>query len=312
MSTKIYDAYKFPRKLNIDELSKTVLEQRPLITFEAQKLYFGSYIHNFVRHYDQYKLKPRKDITAYIADLNANIAATSDDILKRRYKETISIYTSLLAGDYSGAAISVDWCLQTLVEAKKDKPYSPFNYKSSLLVIPCGPKLLAMTFGNGLLNGTLVNNLGLEDYHYQNQTDRPNNISSRAWETRRKTWNKAIGPDYVPINHGFEFNLVDDNYISLVGIRLYERHLENEFENLFTKDFVKSLIPDIESRANMIVETLKDYPNPPTKDSHYTEWLACTRTDEYKKWKAKKIKQTIKKLENSDVFDVLCNTLNLA
>lgn len=44
MSTKIYNVYKFPKKLNIDELTKTVLAQRPLITIEAQKLYLNSYI----------------------------------------------------------------------------------------------------------------------------------------------------------------------------------------------------------------------------------------------------------------------------
>ena len=212
----------------------------------------------------------------------------------------------MLSNDCTNAAIDIDCYLQAIIK--------PETYKSSLLVIPCDSKLLAMTFGNSLLNDTLVDNLNLEDYHYQNQTDKPDDISSKVWETRRKTWHKAIGPDYIPINHRFEFHLVDDNYISLIGLKLYGLHDSHskESENLFTKEFIKSLIPDIEIRANMIVKTFKDYPNPPTEDSPYVEWLEYKRSDGYKKWKARKIKQVTKKLKNSDVFDILCNILGLA
>ena len=59
MSTKIYNAYKFPKKLNIDELTKTVLAQKPLITIEAQKLYLNNYIRNFVKYYVE-SIKRRK------------------------------------------------------------------------------------------------------------------------------------------------------------------------------------------------------------------------------------------------------------
>ena len=268
-------------------------------------MYLNSYIRNFVKYYDECKLKPRKDINSYIAELNNEIEATSNDSLKIRCKKIISIYSNLLSNNYINAAIDIDSYIQYVIK--------PEGYKSSLLVIPCGSKLLAMTFGNSLLNDTLVNNLNLNDYHYQNQTDKPDNISSKAWETRRKTWHKAIGPDYVPINHGFEFSLVDDNCISLVGLKLYRFYnsYSRESENLFTKEFIKSLIPDIETRANMIIKTFKDYPNPPDEDSPYVEWLEYKRSDGYKKWKTRKIKQVTKKLKNSDVFDILCNILDL-
>ena len=68
MSTKIYNAYKFPKKLNIDELTKTVLAQKPLITIEAQKLYLNSYIRNFVRYYDE--LIQEGTFVYFLIDLN--------------------------------------------------------------------------------------------------------------------------------------------------------------------------------------------------------------------------------------------------
>lgn len=314
MSTKIYDAYRFPKKLNIDKLTKAVLEQRQLMTIEAQKLYLQIFVTNFVKFYDRCKLRPRKYITGCIADLNAKVDTETDKLKMRLYRETASIYSDMIVGNFKSAIISTDWWIQTDMEITKDRRtnYSPNNYSCKLLVIPCGPKLLAMTFGNPLIAGSLVVNLDLEDYHYQNQTDRPKNISAKAWNTRRKTWDKAIGPDYVPINHGFEFDLVNTDLISLMGIRILEDRLDGK-NTILTKDYIKSLIPSIESRAQMLVETFDDYPNPPTKDAHYTEWLEYARTDEYKKWKAKKTKQVIKKLENmdTDVFDVICDSIKL-
>jgi hypothetical protein len=35
----------------------------------------------------------------------------------------------------------------------------------------------------------------LEDYHYQNSTDRPDGITARAWSERRRTWERAMRPD---------------------------------------------------------------------------------------------------------------------
>ena len=48
----------------------------------------------------------------------------------------------------------------------------------------------------------------LEEYHYQNQTDKPDDISSRAWTQRRKDWDKAV-PTGVPSIDGMVVKLLD-------------------------------------------------------------------------------------------------------
>jgi hypothetical protein len=35
----------------------------------------------------------------------------------------------------------------------------------------------------------------LADFHYQNQTDRPSNISAQAWGARARTWDRLLPDD---------------------------------------------------------------------------------------------------------------------
>ena len=44
-------------------------------------------------------------------------------------------------------------------------------------------------------------------YHYQNQCDKPDDISDEEWNKRESDWNTAIGPDYIPANHGLQVQL---------------------------------------------------------------------------------------------------------
>jgi len=46
------------------------------------------------------------------------------------------------------------------------------------------------------------------DYHYQNQADRPKNITAREWKKRQKAWDEAIG-DHPPALRGFTMTLLD-------------------------------------------------------------------------------------------------------
>lgn len=47
----------------------------------------------------------------------------------------------------------------------------------------------------------------VEDYHYQNQCDKPDNISNREWNNRRKKWDKILGYDSFT-QRAFNFTVV--------------------------------------------------------------------------------------------------------
>lgn len=48
------------------------------------------------------------------------------------------------------------------------------------------------------------------DYHYQNQCDKPNNISNKAWNYRRKKWDKLLGYDSFN-ERAFSFAMVNSS-----------------------------------------------------------------------------------------------------
>ena len=61
-----------------------------------------------------------------------------------------------------------------------------------------GRYLLIPYPGSGLLNGSLAflrRHKALADFHYQNQTDRPSNITAQAWEWRARTWEPLLDDD---------------------------------------------------------------------------------------------------------------------
>lgn len=52
--------------------------------------------------------------------------------------------------------------------------------------------------GSGMLSGMLSfmkNHKALVDYHYQNQTDMPDDVTARAWNERARTWEPLLSDD---------------------------------------------------------------------------------------------------------------------
>ena len=79
----------------------------------------------------------------------------------------------------------------------------------------------------------------MKKFFYQNSTECPENISEKEWNYRLETWEKALAPDYIPINHGFQVQLFDTKHImytkDLSGIDLPspETMINNGFQAPF-------------------------------------------------------------------------------
>lgn len=72
---------------------------------------------------------------------------------------------------------------------------------------------LFQTYHNGKADKqqtALFNDIQLEDYHYQNQTDRPENITENEWETRCTTW-KHMMPSLIPDKDGILIMIITQN-----------------------------------------------------------------------------------------------------
>lgn len=72
----------------------------------------------------------------------------------------------------------------------------------------------------------------VEDYHYQNQCDKPDNISNREWNNRRKKWDKLLGYDTFS-QRAFTFSMVDSNDLDIFStLKKIEKAIDEiKYEN---------------------------------------------------------------------------------
>jgi hypothetical protein len=86
------------------------------------------------------------------------------------------------------------------------------DVKSELIIFPLERKTLSLLVTSDVpaIRKCFEKLSGVTDYSYWNNTDWPDNISSRQWETRRKDWEQIISPA-VPIKtNGFVVELVSE------------------------------------------------------------------------------------------------------
>lgn len=81
-----------------------------------------------------------------------------------------------------------------------------YYYKRSILLHFFLPPVVPDEFIEDKFGNVLV------DYHYQNQSDKPDNISSADWNMRRRVWNHILNiADHHIFSHiGLKWILIDD------------------------------------------------------------------------------------------------------
>lgn len=71
--------------------------------------------------------------------------------------------------------------------------------ESRVLWVLQGDQILALIYAGRDFSGKIEAGLSLEDYHYQDQTDRDEeDISEAEWGLRLADWEEALGPSWIP------------------------------------------------------------------------------------------------------------------
>ena len=269
MSTKIYDAYKFDRKYTLDELMSITDKWRKDIIDIAEKQFAEMCFKLFAYYYD-------------LADMDiAKYADTSKNHIEKQIYNTLADINS----DKFSASLLMLYITDILRNDMNDTKSSCNNmmshhFKGNIQIFTVAKKILFMYFGSPSYRDYIANQPNVQDYHYQNSTDRPENISAAAWDRRYKNWDKAIGPDYVPANHGISVNFINPDGLEF---SIFNKYLK---KGMATDDS----FPSIKERASTIVGKMilvNDYPKDLTKDNSNTE---------ISKWKDLKIKEIMGKL----------------
>ena len=162
--------------------------------------------------------------------------------------------------------------------------YYASNHKAKIMFIPCGRKTLGMFFGDCSYYKILFEDTeNIADYHYQNQTDRPDEISAAEWKRRAKDWDKAIGPDYIPLNHGMEFTLLDYNNIEEDMLMIKSgKHMYKYLDEIANKR-IANVLATIDPNEGLFPEMANDI----TASEQINIIKQVKNTDKYKEWEAK-------------------------
>lgn len=275
MSTKIYNAYKFDKQYSMfeimalfDPIRKQVEEAA--LTFRdkyivSRMVYYLDYrtffgVETVRKQIDKQKTKsPRalaqKEIWEILAEDEVDKCSLKHAIIREFEERTKAATASLTIAD------------------------SDFDLSCQVCLIPMKTKTLMMYFGNDDLKEIVTNQSWLLDYHYQNQTDRPKNITARQWNQRKKDWDIALGPDGVPANHSMSIHLLRTGMLPYMP-----------FRPNFTEDY----IPDMPKRVREIVECIED-PNAPETNS-VSEIIEYMRSDAFLSWKKEREQEVSEKL----------------
>ena len=103
--------------------------------------------------------------------------------------------------------------------------FSPFEKTSSVSIwIHTDGYVYIKLFGDydflNIMERELPKLKGIEDYHYQNQCDKPDEVSQKSWDKREKIWDEITGgstyttmlslqmvPDYMLETWNYEFSV---------------------------------------------------------------------------------------------------------
>lgn len=132
-----------------------------------------------------------------------------------------------------------DEYLKDLGEYKRSSHEVDLDLKTDCCVFPLRGKTLILFYTDNQPANKFWESLDfIKDYHYQNQTDRPDNITARQWKKRKNDWDLVLGGNGwgKPIDNGYSFTF----HSRELPMRYHMRDwLEFMIEHAPTDDFRK-------------------------------------------------------------------------
>ena len=206
MSTKIYDAYRYTGTL--DSLFQNLLEMK--------KQYFE---HCF-RTLDDFSEAPVVSLKVLLE--NARIWKDFVDRCMKKPDEMTKI-KELNALDLANF-------LEFMVKSRR---CSPLNLEASVVICPFKKKLYAVFFGREI---PLIDESRWVDFHYQNSTDRPKEVSQRQWNHREEVWDAIAERGASFVDDGLVFRFVDEDNVFNLAFEYYQKRKMTDLREIENKD----------------------------------------------------------------------------
>ena len=283
MSTKIYNAYKFKENLSTEELNNTINLWRKMCKTIVEKEYAKIILRKYTSLIDMKLIYGDKKINELLE-------------LNKEKPNMIQILTALKNEKYRELLFYIHMYYSDIIN-KESQSHIKNILTCEMTIHPLKNKTIFMLFGNQNLINMIEQQDIVKDYHYQNQTDKPDEISDKEWDERCMDWNDAIGPDYIPINHGLSATIINKN------------DDEFSFLNQYTKvnGISEDLFPTIKQRIQSVLD-MSEPPDAPNTNK-YSEWSKYTKSETYITWKSEKTKEFLSILPKNmtELFKEQCS-----
>jgi hypothetical protein len=331
MSTKIYDAYKvkvmndFEKKEFIDALRKHCKKEWKT---RIVKLVSNKLIETTIQNYIAKKIgKPYEMPCDTIESLFVDsLPATRVARYVRDGNDVSNKSNDTMNAMHVNSFLEM-WITSRIDDARSDRTIATIEYDftDKIVFFPLTRrKTLIMVFGQTLQNvlyqltsGDITNDekdfiekFEVEDYHYQNQTDPPENVPTRLYNKRERDWDKAM-PSGVPNRDGFVvFFSWDDDFLlsrSLYRPQLIRKHRNDAEEIIY--DFEKYIEAHMDEYISQIAKEVcvawyrKKNPNESAFEIiwNFNKQIKDEKTEEYKKYQELKeqIRKELDKIDTS-------------
>lgn len=248
MSTKIYDAYCM-KSLSINELNDFIKSLKNICNTRLKEL-TKQWVANTACNIIQtcYLHQANSDLTAklgismpdYIIDLyhksTIGPVATLNGVHRQPNKKVLESFRNYEF--YTPKYLASDIIENKVHMAELTETTSPFTPTNTIVIFPTNDnRTLILAFGNIItqhMSEVLTsqeddivlfrNTYDIEDYHYQNQTDMPDDISEEAWEKRCKDW-EAYMPSGIPARDGISIELNSHHQLGTILFLIHEQDL---------------------------------------------------------------------------------------
>lgn len=248
MSTKIYDAYCM-KSLSTNELNDFIKSLKNICNIrlkELTKQWVANTACNIIQTCYLHRANP---------DLTSKLGISMPDYLIKLYHKSTIGPIAILNGVrkqpsekvlesfqnyefYTPKYLASDIIENKIHMAELTETASTFTPTNTIVIFPTNDnRTLFLAFGNIITqymkeiltsqeNNIVLfrNKYCIKDYHYQNQTDMPDDISEEMWEKRYKDWETYM-PSGIPSRDGISIELSNHYQLGTILFLIHEQDL---------------------------------------------------------------------------------------
>lgn len=285
MSMKVYNGYRLKGKPNLSDVHKFCYKLKDKIKPVAEKLFRINFINEMIEAHDKNQFGIYDD-SMYFIKSSKDVYWGVESMISERMKK---------------------------IKITQEKDYL-YDYEFSFSIHPHKNKsvLILLYTERKELREAFEKLPEVEDYHYQDQTDKPKDISDKLWNKRRDEWHEVLDGGYgIPTECGFTYTPYIETRLGFLFINgekrdmLIKRAISLDER---AKNIANSLMAKEWDHTHLIHKSIK---NPTPEEAQaiynagnesYRKYVDYRNTDEGKKDQKEKIESVKPQLKIFTTF----------